>query len=313
MDFKRMANPTFLIAAAVLAGGAGFVYAWVAVLGLHPIKEPVPLQQYVDEFPARFRVGEEFYVRIHKQTIAKEELNSLFHGGMGEYEDYLNWWLVPLREARSILVEKQNKLRGRVNRIKDREYREQMTKFVEADLRDPAVLRKECDLDRHRELFRAKHLAGLFITYYTGSADVVPHVPDRCYLGAGYQQTGQRIIDVSCGGIQWGGRNTFPVKVLEFERRLRQTEFRLETAVVAYYFVANWQYMPERAMVRLTLADPRSAKAFFSKVEVKLPNLGSGQKPQVESSLRGFLQAIAPIYERSFLSPPSGGSEGGSS
>ena len=31
--------------------------------------------------------------------------------------------------------------------------------------------------------------ANLFVTYYSGGSNLVPHVPDVCYLGAGYQPT----------------------------------------------------------------------------------------------------------------------------
>jgi hypothetical protein len=32
----------------------------------------------------------------------------------------------------------------------------------------------------------------LFITYYTGNPDMVPHVPDECYVGGGNERKGGR-------------------------------------------------------------------------------------------------------------------------
>jgi hypothetical protein len=35
----------------------------------------------------------------------------------------------------------------------------------------------------------------LFITYYTGDPDTVPHVPDECYVGGGNEQVGKESLN----------------------------------------------------------------------------------------------------------------------
>ena len=38
--------------------------------------------------------------------------------------------------------------------------------------------------------------ANLFVTYYSGGADLVPHTPDVCFLGSGYEPAQQHQKDV---------------------------------------------------------------------------------------------------------------------
>jgi len=75
--------------------------------------------------------------------------------------------------------------------------------------------------------------------------------------------------------------------------------------------------MVDRMNVRLTLADPTKLRVFFTKVEATFHNLGNprpgggryvapADHAALESNLRTFLQAVAPIYEESFLALPPG-------
>jgi hypothetical protein len=32
------------------------------------------------------------------------------------------------------------------------------------------------------------------VTYYTGSVDTVPHVPDRCFAADGYRETSYNVV-----------------------------------------------------------------------------------------------------------------------
>jgi hypothetical protein len=323
LGFRKLANPMFLIAAGVLAGGSAFVYGWVSAFGLHLVKEAVPLQAALENFPDEIAVGDETYVCVEKRDIEKETLEFLFDGGMGADEDYLQWLLVPLSEARAKLKEKQDLLRRKPDLASGWET------FLAADLDNPVVVREECakGVRSHPELQEARHLVNLFVTYYTGKADTVPHVPERCNLGAGRQIANERMVKVPCEGLQWGARGDFDVKVLDFVGRIedrygRRIELR---STEAYYFVANWQYMDSklgldlRLGVRLALADPRRKRVFFTKVQAAFPNLGqvtvdpvvgSGtagpDTAEIESDLKAFLQAVAPIYEALLLPPPEG-------
>jgi hypothetical protein len=314
VDSRNLFNPTFLIAAGTLALGSAFVYGWIAAYGLYPIKEPVPLQAYLDSFPDEIVVGDRTYLRVRTIDLSKDILDFLFDGGMGEQEDYMQWYLVPESEAREILKRKQQKVEAIA------EYRRRMPGFAAANLDDPMILRAECDATQHPELLSATHLVSLFITYYTGKADTVPHVPERCYLGAGNKLVGEKVVEVPCPeGIQWGERTDFPIKILDFEKAEHEEGVtRTDRTTVAYYFVANWKYMDQvsRLDVRLTLADPTKPRVFFSKVEATFNNLSQPRtdelgftvqpdRAELESNLRAFLQVVAPMYEESFLPPPS--------
>jgi hypothetical protein len=105
-------------------------------------------------------------------------------------------------------------------------------------------------------------LANLFITYYTGTPDPVPHIPENCYLGAGYDMGGTEDWNIDIPKLD----RQVPVRVLELEKKGR---FGTERSVVAYTFGVNGRFAVDRNEVRAIVGNPWEAYAFFSKVEVK--------------------------------------------
>jgi hypothetical protein len=131
----------------------------------------------------------------------------------------------------------------------------------------------------------------LFVTYYTGSPDQVPHVPEECYLGGGYQKKEDRLLEVAIPALGEGVH--IPVHFLLFER---ESMFKREQRVVLYTFNVNGQFKAERNDVRFILGNPLEKYAYFSKVEL---SFGLGQKlPEIEDALSSgerFLRKVIPI------------------
>jgi hypothetical protein len=106
--------------------------------------------------------------------------------------------------------------------------------------------------------------AHLFVTYYSGGADLVPHVPDICYLGAGYDparphETAE--MDVR----SWGAKSAaLPLKVCTFAK---SALFDRREITVVYTFACNGRFAADAHQVRIILSDLTTTYAFFSKVE----------------------------------------------
>jgi hypothetical protein len=110
-----------------------------------------------------------------------------------------------------------------------------------------------------------------FVTYYTGSTDQVPHVPDVCYVGGGFDSQGSEntTIKVPGAGLK---NNDLPVRELLFQNTRSLIPV---TQPVIYFFSVNGTFVNDRTAVRLHLASPRLKYAYFSKVELAF--IGSAQ------------------------------------
>jgi hypothetical protein len=100
----------------------------------------------------------------------------------------------------------------------------------------------------------------LFVTYYTGKPDQVPHVPDVCYVGGGYTIDTAEAVDV-----RLDDSNTIPARMLTFVR----SELGMQPQPpVLYTFHANGAFYGHRNRVRFAIGNPIEPFAYFSKVEV---------------------------------------------
>jgi hypothetical protein len=142
-----------------------------------------------------------------------------------------------------------------------------------------------------QDLAAPERYVTLFITYYTGQPDPVPHVPETCYVGSGYQpereQTKEFPVTLN------GEERTVPVKVLRF-RKSGYSE--TQNLVVLYTFNANGQFRASRNGVRMVVGDTRAQYAYYSKVEV---NFGTkGNRPTEEVAIKAgqkVFKKIIPI------------------
>ena len=69
--------------------------------------------------------------------------------------------------------------------------------------------------DPHKPVEDPTQVALLFVTYYTGQPDMVPHVPDECWLAGGYDKVSEESLNVRVAGVG-APHDELPVRVLEF-------------------------------------------------------------------------------------------------
>lgn len=129
----------------------------------------------------------------------------------------------------------------------------------------------------------------LFITYYTGGRDLVPHTPDICQLGAGYQPAqpheNREITVAGLGEVPV----QIPIRTCTF---MRTAVYDRRKHSVIYTFYCNGRFVCQRNDVRLLINDLQNRYAFFSKVEVSFP------RATREESVKGvtkLFQRLLPV------------------
>lgn len=146
-------------------------------------------------------------------------------------------------------------------------------------------------IDTSRPAGDPAKLVSLFVSYYTGAPDMVPHVAEECVVAGGYDLVDQVTRPVTIRGI--GTRNeTAPVRIARFVSGRTLGAARSEL-VVSYFFQVNGGYGATRDDVRLSMSNPFLKYAYYMKIEAQFTN-ERGQSASVEQTLA----ALPPLLER---------------
>ncbi len=135
----------------------------------------------------------------------------------------------------------------------------------------------------------------LFITYYSGQPDQVPHVPEECFLGGGFQQLSAEDLELTIPSLD--GAKQVPARLLRFRKESMIGGSWVPTVV--YLFHVNGEYVGSRTGVRLALSNPFERYGYFSKVEVSFGQRSSDEDIQgVREAAEKVLQKVLPILEQ---------------
>lgn len=137
----------------------------------------------------------------------------------------------------------------------------------------------------------------LFVTYYA-LPDRIPHVPEECYLGNGFQRLAAD--SVSFGIPAEGGSQTVKGRCLVFSRSQSSVWSQSEQIPVVYLFRVNGEYAANRDEARLALNKNMFGRAsYFSKVELVF-NRGSTPvtKELAQAAAQDILALVLPVLER---------------
>ncbi|MBI9018218.1 MAG: hypothetical protein JEZ07_13255 [Phycisphaerae bacterium] len=145
-------------------------------------------------------------------------------------------------------------------------------------------------------------MANLFITYYTGDAGKVPHIPNACYMASGAEPIGDYVKELTISGSD-GKEYKVPVNILYF--RHKGIDGAPDTiSSIVYFFKANGQYAAGRNGVRILTHNWRDKYAYFSKVEIKFIGKRSAstakvEPEQLEAATKKLLVKLLPELEKS--------------
>ncbi len=137
----------------------------------------------------------------------------------------------------------------------------------------------------------------LFITYYD-VPDRVPHVPEECYTGGGYECLARTPVAFKIGtGIQ---TKTVPGRFLLFRAPGGGLDPQIGQFPVVYLFRINQEYAGNRDDARMVLNRGVFRKqSYFSKIELAF-NQASAVPTQDEAVAAGerFLSVLLPLLEQ---------------
>lgn len=137
----------------------------------------------------------------------------------------------------------------------------------------------------------------LFITYYP-IADKVPHVPEECYSGGGYQKQSSESVIFEMGPD--GANGKIAGRRLVFVNSQSTRLLRVNKFPVLYLFKVNGIYANSREQARVALNRNIFGKhSYFCKVELVFNQ--SSSAPAKEESVRAsakLLNVILPILEK---------------
>ena len=143
----------------------------------------------------------------------------------------------------------------------------------------------------------------LFITYYD-LPDRVPHVPEECYTGGGYQKVGDDVFTVSYEGEET--TKEVPVRYVVFGSKKRNL-WNNKSFSVAYFFSVNGVYCNSREDARFTInQNVFSKQLYFSKVEWKffgnnkLTGVVFPEQNDLRSASEKLLKVLVPLLEKEY-------------
>lgn len=137
-------------------------------------------------------------------------------------------------------------------------------------------------------------IARLFITYYTGQPDMVPHEPRECQQAAGWELVHDDLFHVAMPGPD-GEDVRIPVDALDF---VPPEGGSGQTLTVLFFFYANGKYMTTRGEVRLATSNLADRYAYYSKIEVSFINEGGTRSADHEAAKEAgarLLKKLMPI------------------
>lgn len=145
-------------------------------------------------------------------------------------------------------------------------------------------------------------VAHLFVTYYTGKPDMVPHVPDECYQAGGYDPLGAVAAELLVPGAG-AEKDKIPVRVLAFGMRgeglLKSVEAQPERRMyVMYFFHTNGTYVTTRNQVRLRTANLFDKYAYYAKIEVRFTDYSMQKAADERESIAAaekLMRKVMPI------------------
>jgi len=136
------------------------------------------------------------------------------------------------------------------------------------------------------------------ITYYTGLADTVAHIPERCYVADGFNVSKYETRPAVCGYYADGTPRNVTFRLIHFEDQTARGRVARD---VGYLFHVDGVYESDSLEVRNRLASLTERYGYYAKVELMTtapPGRGQEQGVQNVNAMMDFLTAALPELEK---------------
>jgi hypothetical protein len=137
----------------------------------------------------------------------------------------------------------------------------------------------------------------LFITYYR-QPDRVPHVPEECYTGGGYQQLATSAVTFRVGPSD--GPREIPGRYLLFEKTTQDISLTVPQFPVLYLFRVNGEYAGSRDEARMALnKNIFSQHSYFCKIELVFNQSSAAPvREEARAASEKLLTVLLPLLEQ---------------
>lgn len=254
---RSLAQPSFITVTIVLLVAAVTLNAATRYMQLYFKKLPLPLAKPVETIPTRLGP----WVQVSKDSTLEHEIEEVLGTDKYIFRDYVDSTKVSEKEIAAFegkSTDERAKLLGEIQRS-----------------RPDACIR-------------------LAVTYYTGSADTVAHIPDRCYVADGFAPSEYQIVNWEVFPNRPEGQRTIPARLINFEDQVGAgNEF--STRNVSYFFHVNGHYESDPLGVRASLQNLRERYGYYAKVELMTL---LHEREKAAPVMRGFLTYALPEIEK---------------
>jgi hypothetical protein len=150
---------------------------------------------------------------------------------------------------------------------------------------------KDYDAKRQRVMQYSRQyphaVVRLGLSYYTGKADTVAHIPERCFIAEGFDP-----VEATTERWEMGGRALETRYIAFSDQRVRSA---IPACNVAYFFHVNGTFMSDSLAVRRSLQNLFARYAYYAKVELRSDNT---TREASAGSMKDLLAAALPQIEK---------------
>jgi len=262
-EHKRQIQVSFWAAVAVLLAAAAGLNWWLWARDVYLKKEPVPMRvPFSDAQAIPAVLGN--WVRVLEDDLDEDVVKALgaYREKGRDKDDYLFCSYINATVA-------GRKVEDLKKEFEELPYDKKRQKMMEYGRQYPAAVVR------------------VALSYYTGKADTVAHIPERCFIAEGYD-----VVEASTERWTVGGR------VLEL-RYLAFSDQRVRSAVpacnVAYFFHVNGKFMSDSLAVRRSLQNLFAKYAYYAKVELRCDNT---TREASAEAMKDLLVVLLPEVEK---------------
>jgi hypothetical protein len=261
-----LSRGAFVAAITVLGVSALGLNATVSFLQVHFKKRPLPLavrslNDATEGIPARMGP----WVQVSKDEPIDPEMEQVLGTDQYLFRDYVDSRVWP--------SENLDDLKNATTEARD-------AKLTTLEMHNP------------QSVIRAS------ITYYTGLADTVAHIPERCMVADGYEPSSYDTESVTAGNYADGRPRNVSFRFIHFEDQTAQGRVARD---VAYLFHVDGAYDCDSLAVRHRLASLTEPYGYYAKVELMTTSpTGTSQVSDDArvAAMTDFLSYALPELER---------------
>jgi hypothetical protein len=242
-------QPAFIAAAALLGVAALGLNAATQALQVHFKKEAVPLRAKLDDPAVGVPATLGPWQKVTEQVTIDPDVQHILGTEQFVFRSYADSRVIP-RERLAELQGKSQDAQEQVIAKLSREFPNAVVSFA--------------------------------VTYYTGSADRVAHIPDVCMTAGGYRPAKYDEVEDDRANLTLhnGDRRRVPYRFINFED---QTGRGLVPTRVVYFFNCNGRYDQSPNAVRASLQNLFERHGYYAKVEMMIRDYNGTPRTPAEA------------------------------